>query len=83
MTEVFTQAGGTVGVYSTRYQYTKIVGAVDSPSSLYKLDSWLAGGSTLKGAQSLCSSAALTGGSRVAVTQYVSSGLDYDFACPA
>jgi hypothetical protein len=81
MAKVFTDAGGSVGVYSTRYQYGRIVGTVGSTSPLYALPSWLAGGSSLKGAQSLCASAALTTGSRVTVTQYVSGGLDYDVSC--
>lgn len=80
MATVFTNAGGSVGVYSTRYQYGRIVGTVAS-GPLFALDSWLAGGSTLKGAQSLCSSAALTTGGRVTLTQYASGGFDSDVSC--
>jgi hypothetical protein len=81
MATVFQKAGRRVGVYSTRYQYGAIVGTVDSSSALYPLDSWLAGGSSLKGAQSLCSATALTGGSHVTMTQYVSGAFDYDVSC--
>ena len=81
MTKVFTDAGGSVGVYSTRYQYGRIVGTLASTSPLFALDSWLAGGSSLKGAQSLCTSAPLTAGSHVTLTQYVSGGFDSDVSC--
>jgi hypothetical protein len=54
---------------------------VPSSSSLAGLPSWLAGARTLNGAKSNCALPGLTPGSRVALTQYVSSGLDYNFAC--
>lgn len=70
-----------VGIYSTSYQWGTIAGTVPSGSSLRGLPSWLAGAKTLRGAKSNCSLAGLTPGSPVAVTQYVSAGLDYDYAC--
>jgi hypothetical protein len=81
MTTVFQQAVGTVGIYSTRYQFGAIVGTVPAGSPLAGLDSWLPGASSLKGAQSNCSAAALTTGSTVSMTQYTSGGLDYDVSC--
>ncbi len=79
-----------VGIYSTAYQWTQIVGglgpvvsgtASPRPSNLNGLPSWLAGASTLEGAQAACALPALTGG-RVTVTQYVRDGLDHNYACP-
>nr|WP_240684924.1 hypothetical protein [Arthrobacter nitrophenolicus] len=70
-----------VGIYSTGYQWGVIAGTVPSSSPLTGLPSWLAGARTLRGAKSNCSLAGLTAGSPVAVTQYVSSGLDYDYSC--
>jgi hypothetical protein len=82
MTAVFTKAGGKVGVYSTRSQFATIVGTVPTGSPLVGLDSWLAGASSAKAAQSACSSAApLTTGSRVSLVQYVANGFDYDVSC--
>lgn len=81
MTAYFESIGADVGIYSTGYQWGKIAGAVPSSSNLAGLPSWLAGARTLKGAKSNCSLPGLTPGSRVAVTQYVSGGLDYNYAC--
>jgi len=92
MTYYFTQVlhAAGVGIYSTTYQWSTIVGSVGSatdtttagtaPSSLNGLPSWIAGARTLNGAQGNCTSSALTGGT-VAVTQYVSKALDYDYSC--
>ena len=81
MVTVLRASGGTVGIYSTRYQLSAIVGAVPAGSPLAGLDSWLAGASSLKSAQSLCTSTPLTAGSRVVLTQYVARGFDYDVSC--
>jgi hypothetical protein len=79
-----------VGIYSTGYQWTEIVGQlgpVDSgtvttgPSNLNYLPSWLAGATSLKGAIANCGRPPLTGG-KVTVTQYVLKGLDHNYACP-
>jgi hypothetical protein len=93
MVDYFTDitAGGTdakgrpagVGIYSTSYQWGTIAGTVPSGSSLDGLPSWLAGAKTLRGAKSNCSLPGLTPGSTVTLTQYVSAGLDYDYACPS
>jgi hypothetical protein len=81
MSAYFESIGADVGLYSTGYQWGKIAGAVPSTSNLAGLPSWLAGARTLNGAKSNCSSAGLTPGSKVALTQYVSGGLDYNVPC--
>lgn len=78
-----------VGIYSTGYQWGEIIGSsgavtsgttVIGPSNLNGLPSWLAGATTLDGAQANCAKPALTGG-RVTVTQYLMNGLDHNYAC--
>ena len=91
MTYYFTEVLGAagVGIYSTSYQWTQIVGGtgpVTSPtttptaSNLNGLPSWIAGATDLAGAQANCSSAPLTGG-QVTVTQYLLDGLDHNHSC--
>lgn len=76
--------GAKVGVYSTTYQWGIITGNVfRADSSLKALDSWLAGARSLSDAKSKCSSQPLTVCSRVALTQYASKNLDYDYSCPS
>ncbi len=79
-----------VGIYSTGYQWGVIVGAagavqsgtaIPGPSNLNGLPSWLAGATTLEGAQANCTLPPLTGG-KVTVTQYLMNGLDHNYACP-
>ena len=79
-----------VGIYSTGYQWGLIVGAagavqsgsaIPGPSNLNGLPSWLAGASTLEGAQANCAQPPLTGG-KVTVTQFLMNGLDHNYACP-
>lgn len=82
MATYFEGIGADVGLYSTGYQWNQIAGAVPSGSPLAGLPSWLAGARSLTGARSNCSLPALTPGSRVALTQYVSGGLDYNYSCP-
>jgi hypothetical protein len=81
MNEYFQSVGATVGIYSTGYQWGIIAGAVPSTSSLFTLDSWLAGARTQRAAQSNCRNLPLVPGGRVVLTQYVSAGLDYDISC--
>ena len=81
MTDYFKLIGATVGLYSTAYQWQTIVGNVTESSSLYTLDSWLAGALTKRGAEANCKDAPLTPGGTVTLTQYVSRGLDYDVSC--
>jgi hypothetical protein len=79
-----------VGIYSTAYQWGVIAGAqgavqsgtaIPGPSNLNGLPSWLAGATTLEGAQANCALPPLTGG-KVTVTQYLMNGLDHNYACP-
>jgi hypothetical protein len=70
------------GLYSTAAQWGQIVGkAVSSTSNLNKLSSWLPGANNLSAAEFNCSRPGLTKGSKVAVTQYVSRQIDYDYSC--
>lgn len=75
-----------VGIYSTGYQWGRIVGNTISGGvtgqNLNGLDSWLAGARSEKDARSRCtSSAPLTAGGNVALVQYVSKNLDHNVAC--
>jgi hypothetical protein len=81
MAAYLTSRGGRVGIYSTNQQWGQIVGSVPVSSSLAGSDSWLAGASSLTGAQAACGRPALLPGGRVALTQYVQSGLDRNYAC--
>jgi hypothetical protein len=81
MTDYFKSLGAQVGIYSTNYQWTTIVGQVASTSSLSGLDSWLAGARTSKAAQQNCTNTPLTPTSKVTLTQFVSNNLDYDYSC--
>jgi len=70
-----------VGIYSTPRQWKVITGtAVSSGSPLTGLPNWLAGPSTVAQAQQLCSSAPLTPGGRVVLTQWT-DGFDWNHAC--
>lgn len=80
MVDYFHSIGARVGIYSTQQQWNQIAGTVGSSSSLYGLDSWLAGASNLSNAQVKCSDPGLTGG-KTTVAQYVSKRTDYDFSC--
>lgn len=79
-----------VGIYSTGYQWARIVGGLGAvtsgtslvgPSNLNGLPSWIAGASSLAGARANCSQPALTGGT-VTVTQYLMDNLDHNHSCP-
>jgi hypothetical protein len=70
-----------VGIYSTGLQWSRIVGTVSSSSNLYSLPSWLAGSRNASSAASSCSKPPLTGGGKVALTQFVARGFDYNHAC--
>lgn len=83
-------AAGPGPIYSTGYQWSLIVGAtgaiqsgtwIPDPSNLNGLPSWLAGATTLEGAQANCVQPPLTGW-KVTVTQYLLNGLDHNYACP-
>jgi hypothetical protein len=82
MTAYFTSRGGTVGLYSTNYQWNQITGStIPATSNLYRLPSWLAGARSQSGAAANCANPPLTAGGNVTLTQYVSKSLDYDYAC--
>lgn len=81
MTDFFHSIGARVGIYSTGSQWGQIVGPVTEDSSLYDLPSWLAGARTVTGAKNNCAAAPLTPGGKVALTQFVSKGFDYDYSC--
>ncbi len=81
MAAYFASIGARTGLYSTKTQWTQIVGTVPSSSNLYTLPGWLAGANSLALAKRKCSEAPLTAGGKVTLTQYVSGGLDYDHSC--
>jgi hypothetical protein len=81
MTAYLTSRGGSVGIYSTNQQWAQIVGSVPASSTLAGRDSWLAGASSLTGAQTACGRPALVPGGSVTLTQYVQSGLDRNYSC--
>jgi hypothetical protein len=70
-----------VGLYSTGYQWGRIAGTLKSTSPLAGLPSWLAGAGSAAGAKANCALPGLTPRSRVAMTQYISRGLDYNYSC--
>lgn len=67
-----------VGVYSTSYQWSQIMGV--SSVQFAAQPAWVAGVSSLATAQANCASTSFTGG-RVTLTQYASSGYDADYHC--
>jgi hypothetical protein len=83
MTEYLTERDGRVGVYSTGYQWGRIVGEVPEDSNLTGLDSWLAGADDRADARDRCDSDPLVPGGRVAMVQYIEDDLDHNHACRA
>lgn len=81
MTAYFESAGGTVGLYSTSYQWGQVVGTPSTTSNLNSLISWLPGASSSTAAKNNCSLPSLTNGGKVTVTQYVAKQTDYDVSC--
>jgi len=81
MAEHLQSVGGRVGLYSTGYQWGRIVGTVPASSSLYELDSWLAGARSARGAAANCSDDPLVDGGQVVLTQYVVDDLDHNWVC--
>jgi hypothetical protein len=81
MAAYFSSIGARTGLYSTGYQWAQIAGTVPPSSNLYTQRSWLAGASLLASATRKCADAPLTGGGKVAMTQYVSGGFDYNKSC--
>jgi hypothetical protein len=82
MTDYFTSVSPRgVGLYSTKYQWGRIVGSgVDANSSLNGLSNWRPTGSTLERAQANCGLAPLTPGGVIEMTQYTTT-LDYNHSC--
>jgi hypothetical protein len=74
-------ATGTIGIYSTAFQWQSITGLTSTTSQSYfpSEPDWVAGSSSLKQAKAKCS-ASFTGG-HVALAQYPSGGFDANFAC--
>jgi hypothetical protein len=66
-----------VGVYSTRYQWTKITGGAAIPG----LPNWVAGATDADQAARFCSNHSFTGGP-VVLVQFVQDRFDHDLACP-
>jgi hypothetical protein len=81
MTAYLLSREARVGVYSTGQQWAQIVGTVPAGSNLAGRDSWLAGATTLTGAEAACRTAPLAPGGRVLLSQYVRDGLDHNRSC--
>jgi hypothetical protein len=83
MAAFYKYLGAKVGIYSTSYQWGKIVGTqVQSGSNLNNNANWLAGAVSLTDAKSRCTNShALTTGGKVTLVQYISKNLDYDYSC--
>jgi len=74
--------GATVGLYSTNTHWFEIVGSVPKGTRLDPLPSWVAlGPVSEKSATKGCGGVPLTNGGRIAVTQFVAGGFDYDVSC--
>ena len=67
----------SVGFYSAPRMWSRITGDTDAFAGY---DSWVAGASTLQGAQRFCRGTGFTGG-RVELAQYLSGGFDADRRC--
>ncbi|KQS71502.1 hypothetical protein ASG41_19690 [Modestobacter sp. Leaf380] len=85
MHDYLATTGARVGLYSTSQQWQQIVGLVPPGSSLYELDSWLAGALSRSEAQLHCADAPLVAGGSVVLSQYVverdGRPLDHDLPC--
>lgn len=74
------QKYGTVGIYSTSYQFGRIAGTVPAGSNLNGLRTWLAGAADKADAQRRCTGPSFTGGENRLV-QWVENGLDVNLSC--
>ncbi|TQN37614.1 hypothetical protein FHU33_4276 [Blastococcus colisei] len=81
MTEYLHSRDARVGVYSTGYQWSQIVGEVDDDSVLADLDSWLAGSVTDEQAEAACDDDPLVPDGEVVLSQYVPDDLDHNVSC--
>jgi hypothetical protein len=73
--------GSAAGIYSTSRQWAQIAGTVPATSPLYPLTNWIPGARTLSQAKTNCSSAPLTGGGIITITQWTTSPANSDFSC--
>jgi hypothetical protein len=69
---------GSVGVYSTSYQWTQITGGTGTTFAAQP--AWVAGVGSLSTARSNCGTTSFTAG-RVTLAQYAQSGYDADYHC--
>lgn len=82
MTAYLKSVNATVGLYSTAYQWSQIVGlAVNGSSNLNGLKNWRPGGANLTTAKAACTAKPLTTGGSVHLTQFISRSLDYNYSC--
>ncbi|HEV1998260.1 MAG TPA: hypothetical protein VGR61_09050 [Candidatus Dormibacteraeota bacterium] len=79
------QGTGTVGIYSTGYQWAQITGGYTVPSSpsAAAAPDWLAGASSVSNAASLCNPANSFSGGPVQLVQYPDSGFNGNYVCGA
>jgi hypothetical protein len=75
------QAGNTVGIYASSSSWSTLFGPVAPSSPLYSLDEWRPGARSLNTAASNCALTPFEGDGIVAITQYVSNNLDFDYSC--
>ncbi len=77
------QGTGTVGIYSTGYQWAQITGGYIVPSSpsTAAAPDWLAGASSVSEAARLCDPANSFSGGSVQLVQYPHSGFDGNYVC--
>lgn len=72
---------GSVGVYSTSYQWGVITGGTtSSTATVGQLPTWIPGAGTLAGAETVCSGASFTAGP-VTLAQFPSGAFDGDLSC--
>ncbi len=82
MAAYFQSVGGRVGLYSTGFQWSQIVGnSVSNTSNLNGLKNWRPGGANLSTAKQACNASPLTANGTITLTQYISKNLDYDYSC--
>jgi hypothetical protein len=77
-----TASGATVGIYSTQSMWYTIAGSsfVPTQTTTFVTPNWIPGASSTS-PQLACSQTITTNG-QAWLTQYVSAGLDHDYACP-
>jgi hypothetical protein len=71
------QSTGTVGIYSTGYQWGQITGGYQVPSA----PDWLAGASSVTEAANLCTPANSFSGGAVQLVQYPNGSFDGNYVC--